>query len=83
LIHDPDDGSGIQKQKYSELNWIPALRSAAAGMTSPVVVLITLKNFVGFAINSDFVMPDLIRHPEMFLSGFLLTKLCRNAKKDV
>jgi hypothetical protein len=24
----------------------------------------TLKNFVGIAKNSEFVMPDLIRHPE-------------------
>jgi hypothetical protein len=31
----------------------------------------TLKNFVGFAKNSEFVMPDLIRHPEFAdVTGF-------------
>jgi hypothetical protein len=31
----------------------------------------TLKNFVGFANNSEFVMPDLIRHPEFAeVTGF-------------
>jgi hypothetical protein len=31
----------------------------------------TLKNFVGIAKNSEFVMPDLIRHPEFAeVTGF-------------
>jgi hypothetical protein len=31
----------------------------------------TLKNFVGFAKNSELVMPEMIRHPEFYeVTGF-------------
>jgi hypothetical protein len=41
------------------------------GQDHPSSYETTLKNFVGIAKNSEFVMPDLIRHPEFAeVTGF-------------